>query len=129
MRGAMPQPWFGLKARILRIREPANVVYRLTRHRPVKPTAAVRGHMKFLARELRFAGRLLLRTPGFTVIAILTLGLAIGACTLIYSVVYGVALRPLPYPRPEQIVRLSQVGQAGQRDPFSDPNFEDLHAQ
>lgn len=82
--------------------------------------------MANFAREWRFAARLLLRSPGFTVVAVLTLGLAIGACTTIYSLVYGVALQPLPYPSPDQLVQLRQVNRAGGRGPFSDPNFEDL---
>jgi putative ABC transport system permease protein len=85
--------------------------------------------MRFLMSELRFAGRLLLRKPGFAALGILTLGIAIGACTLIYSIVYGVALRPLPYPHPEAIVRLNQLNEKAERTPFSDPNFEDLKAQ
>src|SRR5437879_4959930 len=85
--------------------------------------------MEFFVRELRFAGRLLTRTPGFAIVSILTLGVTIGACTVIYSIVYGIALRPLPYPHPERIVRLSQLDQDDHRDPFSDPNFEDLQVQ
>jgi putative ABC transport system permease protein len=85
--------------------------------------------MEFVVRELRFAGRLLIRTPGFALVSILTLGVTIGACTIIYSIVDGIVLRPLPYPHPERIVRLSQIGQTGQREPFSDLNFEDLQAQ
>ena len=49
--------------------------------------------MAFIARDLRFAARRLRRTPGFTIVAILTLGTAIGACTAIYSIVYGLVLR------------------------------------
>jgi putative ABC transport system permease protein len=86
--------------------------------------------MPSLFRDVRFAVRLLRRTPGFTLVAILTLGIAIGACTAMYSVVYGVVLRPLPYPSPDQIVQLNQVDQAGRRGAqFSDPNFEDVRDQ
>jgi putative ABC transport system permease protein len=86
--------------------------------------------MPFLLRDVRFAVRLLRRTPGFTTVAILTLGTAIGACTAIYSIVYGLVLRPLPYPHPEQIVQLNQVDAGGRRGRnFSDPNFEDLRDQ
>ena len=76
--------------------------------------------MRILARELRFAVRLLLRTPGFAAVGIVALGLAIGACTAIYSVVDAVALRPLPYPGSERIARLTQLDEAGQPNPFSD---------
>ena len=83
-----------------------------------------------LFRDLRFAGRLLCRTPGFTLLAVLTLGTAIGACTAIYSIVYSLVLRPLPYPRAERIVQLMQVDAAGRPGRnFSDPNFEDVRDQ
>jgi putative ABC transport system permease protein len=85
--------------------------------------------MRFVVHELRFAGRLLFRRPWFAALGILTLGVAIGACTIIYSIVYGVALRPLPYSNPDQIVRLSQLNEKDERSSFSDPNFEDLKAQ
>src|SRR5215472_17242514 len=56
--------------------------------------------------DLRHAGRRLHATPGFTAVAMLTLALGIGATTAIFSVVEGVLLKPLPYPRPEQLVAL-----------------------
>ena len=49
--------------------------------------------MSTLARECRFAARSLVKSPGFTLTAILTLGLPIGACTAIFSLVYGVTLQ------------------------------------
>ena len=60
--------------------------------------------MSDLARELRQALRRLWRAPGFTLVTILTLGLGIGACTAIYTVVYGVLLQPLPYAEPDRLV-------------------------
>lgn len=62
-----------------------------------------------LARDLRIAMRTLGRTPGFVALAILTLGLGIGASTAIFSVVRGIALRPLPYHAPERLVRLGHA--------------------
>jgi len=62
-----------------------------------------------LRQDLTFAFRQLRRSPGFATVAVLTLGLGIGATTAIFSVVDGVLLRPLPYARADGIVRLRQV--------------------
>ena len=82
-------------------------------------------------RELRFAARTLARKPGFATVAILTVAVAIGACTLIYSIVHGVLIQPLPYPEPERLVQVWQVnrGASTREGQFSDPNFEDLRDQ
>jgi len=56
--------------------------------------------------DLRFAFRSLTKTPGFTFIAIITMGTAIGACTALFSVLQAVVLRPLPYPEPETLVSI-----------------------
>src|SRR5262249_27525917 len=80
--------------------------------------------------NLRYAFRSLARAPSFTLTVVLTLALGIGASTLIYSVIDGVLLKPLPYPEPGRIVRIFQVGE-GQRARVnpSDPNFSDLKEQ
>jgi predicted permease len=83
-------------------------------------------------RDLRFAARSLARTPGFTLVAILTLALGIGATTAVFSVVNGVLLQPLPYPQPERIVSLYEAGRLegkSSRGAVSAPNFADWRAQ
>jgi putative ABC transport system permease protein len=62
--------------------------------------------MRNLLQDLRFGFRLICKNPGFAAIAILVLGLGIGANTAIFSVVNGVLLRPLPYPEPDRLVRI-----------------------
>lgn len=75
--------------------------------------------------DLRFGARMLTKKPGFTLIAILTLALGIGANTAIFSVVYALLLRPLPYHEPERLALLSDKGRAGGRMTISYPNYSD----
>lgn len=85
--------------------------------------------MQFLrdsAHDFRHAGRLLKRAPGFTLAAVATLALAIGATTALFSVVRGVLLRPLPYPEPERIVLVWEVSPQGEgRNVVASANFLD----
>ncbi|HET6850837.1 MAG TPA: ABC transporter permease [Pyrinomonadaceae bacterium] len=85
--------------------------------------------MDTLLKDVRVGVRSLLKRPGFTSIAILTLALGIGASTAIFSVVDGVLLRPLPYPNAEQIVQLREVSARGGRMAFAEPNFVDVRAR
>jgi putative ABC transport system permease protein len=71
---------------------------------PTMPQRRGEGMLAATVPELKQAFRALLRTPGFTVLAILTMALGIGATTAIFTVVNGVLIRPLPYPDSDQIV-------------------------
>jgi putative ABC transport system permease protein len=87
------------------------------------------GWLQRLGQDASYGVRLLRKDRAFTLAAILTLALGIGATTAIFSVVYGILLRPLPYPRPDRIVQLSELGAKGTAMRFTDPSFSDLRAQ
>ena len=63
--------------------------------------------------DLRFAFRQLLKRPGFTITAVTSLALGIGATTAVFSVIYATLIDPYPYPNVDRIVRLSTVNKAG----------------
>ena len=72
--------------------------------------------MQDVIKDVRYALRVLARKPMFTAVAVITLALGIGATTAIFSVVYGVLLRPLNYPEPEQLVVLRESNPSKQPD-------------
>jgi len=75
--------------------------------------------MDILLRDLRYAARKLAGTPGFTLTALLTLAVAIGATTAMFSIVDRVLLQPLPYPRPERLVFVESTDPTGHPMPAS----------
>ena len=85
--------------------------------------------MNTILQDLRYAARLLVRKPGFTLVAVLTLALGIGANTAIFTVVNAIVLRPLPYPGADRLVMVWQdISARGERkDEWLTPgNYADL---
>ena len=81
--------------------------------------------MEALIQDLRYGFRMLVNSPGFTVVAIVTLALGIGANTALFSVIHGVLLSPLPFPEPDQLVTLHENKPNFEGGSVSYPNFRD----
>ncbi|HEV7890012.1 MAG TPA: ABC transporter permease [Pyrinomonadaceae bacterium] len=81
--------------------------------------------MRTLLQDLKFGTRTLLKRPGFTLVAVLTLALGIGANTAIFSVVNAVLLKPLPFKDSERLVLVYETTQAVPRDFVSVPDLQD----
>src|SRR6266851_4692307 len=85
--------------------------------------------MTGLLQDFRYALRQLRKNLGFTAVAVLTLALGIGVTTAIFSVVYGVLLRPLPYRDSNRIMAVFEVTSKDRPSPVADPNFDDFRDQ
>lgn len=85
--------------------------------------------IEILINDLRFSLRILRKSPGFAIVAVLTLALGIGANTAIFSVVYGVLLDPLPYQDPARLILLNETTPRVGMVSVSDPNFLDWRSQ
>ena len=85
--------------------------------------------LETLLYDIRFGTHMLAKNPGFTIVAILTLALGIGANIAIFSVVKAVLLRGLPFKDPAQLVRVNESVAKGGRSPVAYPNYLDWRAQ
>ncbi len=90
----------------------------LLRRRPrrpplIEPPPASTSGLVGIAHDMRYAMRLLRRRPGYTLVAVLTMALGIGATTALFSVAHGVLLKPLPWPDADRLVRLSETRPGG----------------
>jgi putative ABC transport system permease protein len=83
------------------------------RPRAIAPGVSIGSVCRDLWQDVRHAARVFWKQPAFATAAVLTLALGIGATTAIFSVVYGVLVKPLPFAEPERLVSLQQIAPHG----------------
>jgi len=121
--------WDPEKARaeaILRFGDPEKVARECQTISRNHERAMKRGNMlESIVQDVRYAVRSLVKSPGFALVAILTLAVGIGANATVFSIVNGVLLRPLPFDDPEELVWVAERGQSGGSMWVAWPNFRD----
>jgi predicted permease len=84
------------------------------------------GPIEDLMRDIKVGVRSLRRAPGFALVSIFTVALGIAATTAVFSIIDGILLRPLPYPQPDQLVRIYERSKEYPASSFAGANFYDL---
>ncbi len=109
----------------------AATLARIERRPPRVPALGSPGGdlMSGFTQDVRYAVRALLRAPGFAVVAIVTLALGIGATTIVYALVDGILLRPLPIKDAARVVLAREISPTGQQIGVAWPNFKDWQAR
>ena len=124
--------WPGFASTVSRIERPmaSRVPFAFRPAVALPPMPSSRGGvMSGFVQDVRYAIRALVRAPGFAAVAIATLALGIGATTIVYSLVDGILLRPLPIHEPDRVVLARELGSNGVEFSLAWPNFVDWKAR